>query len=212
MLSGPNFMIDYLFYVYTNCLEESLINRLFSWEKINIKNEHQKVNCLDTVIKRWITSSDISLKFYFHPNNGYVITSFWVSPPTLLVFSEVFRGAMFQLINFAVAVADGSPSIWPLFKMIAIFETLHYLIPKFQLCPESSVNEATFTIQNRLGEAISDLFLKLNYLIFHVPTAKQDVPSDSRHHPKIVHIMSYPALEHLFECECKISNYNSNRV
>ncbi|AES87028.1 exocyst subunit exo70 family protein [Medicago truncatula] len=35
-------------------------------------------------------------------------------------FTEIFHGAMFQLINFAVAVADGSPSIWRLLKMIAI--------------------------------------------------------------------------------------------
>ncbi|RHN57831.1 putative exocyst complex component Exo70, cullin repeat-like-containing domain-containing protein [Medicago truncatula] len=106
-------------------------------------------------------------------------------------FTEVFHGSTFQLLNFANAVADGSPSIWCLFKMLAIFETLHHLISKFHLGPDSSVKEAAVTVQNRLGEAIRDLFLKLNYLTFRVPAAKKVSRSDGRHHPTAVQIISY---------------------
>jgi len=131
------------------------------------------------------------LKFYFPANNDTVFTSFRVSPPSLLVVSEVFHGPTFQFLNFADADADGSPSIWCLFKMIAIFETLHYLTVKLQLCPDSSVNQAAVTIQNRSGEAISDLFLKLNYTTYRVPAAKKVAPSDGHHHPMMVQITSY---------------------
>lgn len=192
MLSGPKFMINQLasvwidqlpswnhkvdgegwiwgrvFYVYTDCrkkcLEECIINRLFSWQKINIKIEHQKVKYLDTVIKRWIKSSDISLKFYFHPNNGYVITSFWVSPPLLLIFSQRFSTEQcFSLLILLLQLLMEALQFGVYWKWLR-FETLHYPIPKFQI---------------RLGEAISDLFLKLNYPTFRVPAAKQDVPSD----------------------------------
>jgi hypothetical protein len=53
------------------------------------------------------------------------------------------------------------------------------------------VNDAAVTVQNRLGVAISDLFVKLNYWIFRVPEAKQVAPSDGRHHPMMVQIISY---------------------
>lgn len=75
--------------------------------------------------------------------------------------------------------------------MLAIFETLHHLISKFHLGPDSSVKEAAVTVQNRLGEAIRDLFLKLNYLTFRVPAAKKVSRSDGRHHPTAVQIISY---------------------
>jgi len=195
MLPGPNFMIDELppdlinylhetaksmvsagfeeefSKVYINCrrkcLEECLINRLFGLQKINIKNENQRVKYVDIVIKKWITASEIALKILFPFEQrlcDHVFSGFASSATRC--FTEIFHGSTFQLLNFANAVADGSPSIWCLFKMLAIFETLHYLISKFHLGPDSSVKEAAVTVQNRLGEAIRDLFLKLNHLTF----------------------------------------------
>ncbi|PNY05207.1 exocyst complex component [Trifolium pratense] len=184
--------------VYINCrrkcLEECLINRLFGLQKINLKNEHRQVRYVDTVIKRWITASEIALKILFPFEQrlcDHVFSGFTSSATRC--FTEVFHGTTFQLLNFADEVAHGSPSIWRLFKMLAIFETLHYLIPKFQLCPDSLVNEAAVTVQNRLGIAISELFVKLNYLIFRVPAAKKVAPSDGRVHPMTVQIISYLA-------------------
>jgi hypothetical protein len=55
------------------------------------------------------------------------------------------------------------------------------------------VNGAAVTVQNRLGIAISDLFMKLNYLIFRVPAAKKVGSSDGRVHPLTVQIISYLA-------------------
>ena len=80
-----------------------------------------------------------------------------------------------------------------LFKILAIFETLHYLISKFHLGLDSSVKDAAVTVQNRLGEAIRDLFLKLNYLSFRVPEAKQIAASNGRHHPMVMQIIGYLA-------------------
>jgi hypothetical protein len=222
MSFGPNFMIDELqpelinclhetaklmvragfeeefSNVYINCrrkcLEECLIKRLFGFQKINLKNEHQRVRYVDTVIKRWITASEIALKILFPFEQrlcDHVFSGFTSSATRC--FTEVFHGTTFQLLNFADEVTHGSPSIWRLFKMLAVYETLHYLIPKFQLCPDSLVNDAAVTVQNRLGVAISDLFVKLNYWIFRVPEAKQVAPSDGRHHPMMVQIISYLA-------------------
>ena len=55
------------------------------------------------------------------------------------------------------------------------------------------MKDAAVTVQNRLGEAIRDLFLKLNYLSFRVPEAKQIAPSDGRHHPMVMQIIGYLA-------------------
>jgi len=222
MLPGPNFMIDELpsdlinylhdtakFMVsagfdeeFSNvyidcrrkCLEECLINRLFGLQKINIRNENQRAKYVVIVIKNWITASEIALKILFPFEQrlcDHVFSGFASSATRC--FTEVFHGTTFQLLNFANAVADGTPSIWCLFKMIAIFETLRYLISNFHLGPDSSVKEAAVTVQNRLGEAIRDVFLKLNYLSFRVPEAKQDAPSDGRHHPMAVQIIGYLA-------------------
>jgi len=93
MLPGPNFMIDELppdlinylhetvkfmvsagfeeefSNVYINCrrkcLEECLINRLFGLQKIDIRNENQRAKYVDVVIKKWITTSEITLKILF---------------------------------------------------------------------------------------------------------------------------------------------------
>lgn len=222
MLPGPNIMIDELppdlinslhetakfmvsagfedefsnVYIHCRrkCLEECLINRLFGLQKINIGNENQRARYVDIVIKKWITASEIALKILFPFEQrlcDHVFSGFPSSATRC--FTEVFHGATFQLLNFADAVADGSPSIWCLFKMLAVFETLHYLISKFHLGADSSVKEAAVTVQNRLGEAIRDLFLKLNYLTFRVPAAKKVARSDGRHHPMVVQIISYVA-------------------
>ncbi|XP_058747945.1 exocyst complex component EXO70B1-like [Vicia villosa] len=175
------------------CLEECLISKVFGSQKINIKNKHQRVKYVDNVIKRWITASEIALKILFPFEQRLCDDVFSGFTSSATRFKEVFHGATLQLLNLVDAVADGSPSIWRLFKMVAIFETLHYLIPKLQFCPDSMVNETAVTVQNRLGEAISDLFMKLNYLIFRVPAAKQVAPPDGRHHPMTVQIMSYVA-------------------
>ncbi|CAJ2652766.1 unnamed protein product [Trifolium pratense] len=190
MSFGPNFMI--------NELQPELINYLHETAKLMVRagfeEEFSKVRYVDTVIKRWITASEIALKILFPFEQrlcDHVFSGFTSSATRC--FTEVFHGTTFQLLNFADEVAHGSPSIWRLFKMLAIFETLHYLIPKFQLCPDSLVNEAAVTVQNRLGIAISELFVKLNYLIFRVPAAKKVAPSDGRVHPMTVQIISYLA-------------------
>ncbi|AET00573.1 exocyst subunit exo70 family protein [Medicago truncatula] len=163
---------------------------------------HQKnLNLVDMLLKHvneyddselMLPASEIALKILFPFEQrlcDHVFSGFASSATRC--FTEVFHGSTFQLLNFANAVADGSPSIWCLFKMLAIFETLHHLISKFHLGPDSSVKEAAVTVQNRLGEAIRDLFLKLNYLTFRVPAAKKVSRSDGRHHPTAVQIISY---------------------
>ncbi|XP_057435780.1 exocyst complex component EXO70B1-like [Lotus japonicus] len=94
---------------------------------------------------------------------------------------------MVQLLNFANAVVDGSPSAWRLFTILDMFKALDGLILKFQsLFPASFMNEA-IAVKNKLGEASRDLFMELDKLIFRIPEVA--AAADGRLHPMTTWVM-----------------------
>ncbi|KAJ1386247.1 Exocyst complex component Exo70 [Sesbania bispinosa] len=164
-------------------LEECLINKLLGLEEINIKK---------IMTGGWIRASKVTLKILFPGERrlcDHVFLGF--SSAADRCFTEVCRGATIHLLNFADAVASGSPSVRRLFQMLGVFQTLHDLIPQFQsLFPDSLVNEA-IAVYNRLGEASRDVFMELDNLIFRIPEAKLIAPADGGYHPMMYNFISH---------------------
>ncbi|KAJ1437549.1 Exocyst complex component Exo70 [Sesbania bispinosa] len=174
-------------------LEECLINKLLGLQKINIENQQDREAFANVImIGRWITASKVTLKILFPGERrlcDHVFLGF--SSAADRCFTEVCKGATIHLLNFADAVAGGSPSVSRLFPMVDVFQTLHDLIPQFQsLFPDSFVNEA-IAVHNRLGEASRDVFVELDNLIFRIPEAKLIAPADGGYHPMMDNIINH---------------------
>ncbi|XP_057442197.1 exocyst complex component EXO70B1-like [Lotus japonicus] len=149
-------------------LEECLINKVLGLRKMGFQ---------DYMIGRWIKASKVALRIIFPGGRrlwDQVFSAFSSSAASDLCFSEVCRGAAIQLLNFANAFANRSPSAWRLFRILDMFQALDGLIPQFQsLFTDSLVNEAMRT-QKRLGEASRDIFMEFANLIFDIPEADLD--------------------------------------
>ncbi|KAJ1386250.1 Exocyst complex component Exo70 [Sesbania bispinosa] len=174
-------------------LEECLINKLLGLQKVNLENQQDREAFASEIMTgRWITASKVTLKILFPGERrlcDHVFLGF--SSAADRCFTEVCRGATIHLLNFADAVASGSPSVRRLFQMLGVFQTLHDLIPQFQsLFPDSLVNEA-IAVYNRLGEASRDVFMELDNLIFRIPEAKLIAPADGGYHPMMDNFISH---------------------
>ncbi|XP_057442235.1 uncharacterized protein LOC130733957 [Lotus japonicus] len=173
-------------------LEECLINKLLELQENEIENEHEKKTCLDKRVERWIEASQVALLILFREWRlcNRIFSGF--SSAADSCFTQVCQGPMIQMLNFAAAVADGSPSAYRLFKILDMFMTLNALIPEFQslLFPNPLVNEA-IAVQNRLGEASRDLFMEFEILVFDIPEVKLLAPPNGGHHPMMNNIVAY---------------------
>ncbi|GAU13233.1 hypothetical protein TSUD_246030 [Trifolium subterraneum] len=165
-------------------LEDLLINKLLRLGKMGFH---------DYVIGRWIKTSDISLRVLFPSERRLYncVFSDSMSASSDVYFSELCRGAIIELLNFADSFANRSPSVWRLFKIVDLFETLCDLIPEFEsLFLDSLVNEA-IKIKNRLGEISRDIFMDFGNLIFLTRDAEFDCGTDGGVHPMITAAIGY---------------------
>ncbi|XP_057442198.1 exocyst complex component EXO70B1-like [Lotus japonicus] len=167
-------------------LEECLINKVLGLRKIGFQ---------DYMIGRWIKVSKVALRILFPGGRRLcerVFSGFSSSAAASdLCILEVCGGAMIQLLNFADAFINRSPSAWRLFKILDMFQTLQGLIPEIQsMFPDSLVNE-TMRIQKRLGEASRDIFMEFGNLIFDIPDAGLDALADGGVHRMTTGVMGY---------------------
>ncbi|GAU13237.1 hypothetical protein TSUD_246070 [Trifolium subterraneum] len=150
-----------------------------------LENLLGKMGFQDYVIGRWIKTSEVALRVLFPSERRLYncVFSNSMSASSDLYFSELCRGAVTELLNFADSFANRSPSAWRLFKILDIYETLCDLIPEFEsLFLDSLVNEA-IKIKNRLGEISRDIFMDFGNLIFLTPDAEFDCWADGGVHP-----------------------------
>jgi hypothetical protein len=158
-------------------LEDLLINKLLRLGKMGFQ---------DYVIGRWIETSEVALRILF-PSERLLyncVFSNSMSASSDVYFSELCRGSIIELLNFADSFANGSPSAWRLFKILDLFETLCDLIPEFEslFLDDSLVNEA-IEIKNRLGEISRDIFVEFGNMIFLTSDAEFDCWADGGVHP-----------------------------
>ncbi|TKY56550.1 Exocyst complex component EXO70B1 [Spatholobus suberectus] len=181
--------------VYCNWRRESLeecLKNLLGLQGINNIEEKREQREFQYYIFRWIKAVNVAVRILFPSERRLcdcVFSGF--SSVAGLCFTEVCWEPTVKMLNFADAVARGSPSEWRLSKILDMFETLHGLIPEFQsLFPESLGKEA-MTVHDKLGEASRDIFMNMENVIFHVPEAKVTAPADGRVHLMTKYVIRY---------------------
>ncbi|CAK9161629.1 unnamed protein product [Ilex paraguariensis] len=176
-----------------NALEESLHE--LGFEKHSI-DDVQKMNweSLEREIVSWIKTFKqcSSMQFTGERKLAEAVFSGYESVSETL-FSNLSRGVMIQLLNFAEAVAMTKRAAEKLFKFLDIYEALRDIIPVMDElfpadCSEKLKAEASLT-RSRLGEAMVCIFCELENSI-KSDTGKTPVPGGAVH-PLTRYIMNY---------------------
>lgn len=109
------------------------------------------------------------------------------------LYSNLSRGVVKQLLNFAEAIAMSKRSAEKLFKTLDMYEALKEVVPKMdELFPEECVDELkteTTTVRGRLGEAAICIFCDLENSI-KAETGRNPVPGGAVH-PLTRYTMNY---------------------
>ncbi|CAL0322962.1 unnamed protein product [Lupinus luteus] len=177
-----------------NALEESL--RKLGFEKISI-DEMQKVQwetLARDMVPTWINTFKQCASMYFSSERKLAEAVFVEHPNVAAgLFSNLSRGVVIQLLNFAEGAAMTKRAGEKLFKLLDMYETLRDVILKLdELFPEECVEElkTEMTLAKcRLGEATISIFCDLEISI-KSETAKTPVPGGAVH-PLTRYIMNY---------------------
>ncbi|XP_031258301.1 exocyst complex component EXO70B1-like [Pistacia vera] len=216
----------------SECVEIYMISRRITFddnlnhtgfEKFSI-DEVQKMSWehLEREIATWISTFSECATLYF-PGEKKLAESVFTDYPMVSssLFSNLTRGVMIQLLNFAEAMAMTKRSAEKLFKVLDMYETLRDNMAALQeLYPGECSNEVkteTATAKMRLGEAAICMFCDLENSI-KSDTGKMTVPGGAVH-PLTRYTMNYlkyaceykNTLEQVFKEHCKIERNDSRR-
>ncbi|OIW02950.1 hypothetical protein TanjilG_13587 [Lupinus angustifolius] len=203
-----------------NALEESL--HKLGFEKISI-DEMQKVQwetLARDMVPAWINTFKQCASMYFS-NERKLAEAVFVEHPNVAagLFSNLSRGVVIQLLNFAEGAAMTKRAGEKLFKLLDMYETLRDVISKLdELFPEECVKElkTEMTLAKcRLGEATISIFCDLEISI-KSETVKTPVPGGAVH-PLTRYIMNYlniagdyrETLEQVFKEHSKFDHVDS---
>ncbi|CAL0332959.1 unnamed protein product [Lupinus luteus] len=203
-----------------NAFEESL--QKLGFEKISI-DEMQKVQweiLARDIVPAWINTFKQCAAVYFSGEKKLAEAVFTdQSNVAAGLFSNLSRGVVIQLLNFAEGAAMTKRAGEKLFKFLDMYETLRDVIPKLdELFPEECVEELKTEMtlaKSRLGEAAISIFCDLENSI-KSETAKTPVPGGAVH-PLTRYIMNYlniagdykETLEQVFKDHSKIERADS---
>ncbi|KAE9586557.1 hypothetical protein Lal_00044755 [Lupinus albus] len=203
-----------------NDFEESL--QKLGFEKISI-DEMQKVQwetLARDIVPAWINTFKQCIAVYFSGEKKLAEAVFMDLPNVAAgLFSNLARGVVIQLLNFAEGTAMTKRAGEKLFKFLDMYETLRDVIPKLdELFPEDCVEELkteTTLAKSRLGEAAISIFCDLENSI-KSETARTPVPGGAVH-PLTRYIMNYlniagdykETLEQVFKEHSKIERADS---
>ncbi|KAI3859072.1 hypothetical protein MKX03_015062 [Papaver bracteatum] len=199
-----------------NVFEESL-NKM-GFEKISIDDvQKMQWESLESEISTWIKTFKRCITIYFSGEKKLCEAVFSDYPRVAdSLFSNLTRGIIIQLLNFAEAVAMTKRSAEKLFKFLDMYETLRDLIPAMDdvFFNESSVElkAEISSARCRLGEAVVSIFCDLENSI-KSDTGKTPVPGGAVH-PLTRYTMNYlkyaceykDTLEQVFNEHKKIEN------
>ncbi|OIV89957.1 hypothetical protein TanjilG_10314 [Lupinus angustifolius] len=203
-----------------NAFEESL--QKLGFEKISI-DEMQRVQweiLARDIVPAWINTFKQCAAVYFSGEKKLAEAVFVDQPNVAAgLFSNLSRGVVIQLLNFAEGAAMTKRAGEKLFKFLDMYETLRDVIPKLdELFPEECVEELKTEMtlaKSRLGEAAISIFCDLENSI-KSETAKTPVPGGAVH-PLTRYIMNYlniagdykETLEQVFKEHSKIERADS---
>lgn len=203
-----------------NAFDESLNN--LGFEKISL-DDVQKMHwdTLEREIASWITTFSQCANVYFTGEQKLADVVFADQPMIASsLFSNLIRGVMIQLLNFAEALAMTKRSAEKLFKVLDMYECLRDNIPALNaLVPDQCANELQnemMAAKIRLGEAAIFMFCDLENSI-KSDMAKTTVPGGAVH-PLTRYTMNYlkyaceykNTLEQVFREHWKIERTDSS--
>ncbi|XP_057437558.1 exocyst complex component EXO70B1-like [Lotus japonicus] len=204
-----------------NAFEEILVN--LGLERISIDEMIQKVQweaMARDMIPAWIKTFWQCATVFF-PGEKSLAEAVFPEHPSVAagLFSNLSRGVVIQLLNFAEGAAMTKRAGEKLFKLLDMYETLGDVIPKFHgLFPEESEEELKTEMslaKCRLGEAAISIFCDFENSI-KTETVKTPVPGGAVH-PLTRYIMNYliiagdykETLEQVFKEHSKIERADS---
>lgn len=186
------------------CCEVYLISRRHAFdenlhklglEKHSIDDIHKMHwEALEREIVAWVRAFKQCAGVYFSGERKLAESVFSDHPSmSACLYSNLSRGVVKQLLNFAEAIAMSKRSAEKLFKTLDMYEALKEVVPKMDdLFPEECVNELkteTTTVRGRLGEAAICIFCDLENSI-KAETGRNPVPGGAVH-PLTRYTMNY---------------------
>lgn len=186
------------------CCEVYLISRRHSFDenlhKLGLEkhsiDDIQKMHweALEREIVAWVKAFKQCAGVYFSWERKLAESVFSDHPSmSACLYSNLSRGVVKQLLNFAEAIAMSKRSAEKLFKTLDMYEALKEVVPKMDdLFPEECVNELkteTTTVRGRLGEAAICIFCDLENSI-KAETGRNPVPGGAVH-PLTRYTMNY---------------------
>ncbi|KAF5735843.1 putative Exocyst subunit exo70 family protein C2 [Tripterygium wilfordii] len=201
--------------------DECLINLGFG--KISVDDvQKMQWDALENEIATWSKTFKQCATVYFQGERK-LADGIFTDYPSIAgsLFSNLTRGVLIQLLNFAEAIAMSKRSAEKLFKFLDIYETLRDSLPATDgLFEEESTKELkteTTTTRCRIGEAVICIFCDLENSI-KSDTGKTPVPGGAVH-PLTRYTMNYlkyaceykDTLEQVFKEHSKIERADSSR-
>ncbi|CAN6588894.1 unnamed protein product [Malus baccata var. baccata] len=149
---------------------------------------------LEREIVSWVKAFKECTTVYFSGERKFVEAVFADYPSiSSSLFSNLTKGVMIQLLNFAEGIAISKRSAEKLFKTLDMYEALREVIPKMDnLFPADCVNELkhdTSNVRTRLGVAAICIFCDLENSI-KAETGRNPVPGGAVH-PLTRYTMNY---------------------
>ncbi|CAJ1970721.1 unnamed protein product [Sphenostylis stenocarpa] len=178
--------------VYCKWRRESLEACLYELQKMEIDEKRTRLPLDWSVDKILVRTFKASLRILFPSERRLcdrVFSGF--SDVADFCFSEICRGEVVKMLNFAVEYASKDPCDVGLSNIVFMFETSCDLIPELHsLFPESVVKEAV-TVRDKLEKTCRDIFMKMEDKIFCNPFVQVIVRPDATHNPMTCCVMDY---------------------
>ncbi|KAM5582065.1 exocyst complex component EXO70C2-like [Rosa sericea] len=193
----------------SECCEVYIISRRHAFDenlhKLGLEkhsiDDVQKMHweALEREIMSWVKAFKQCAQFYFSGERQLAESVFpepvlsEQTPIWQCLFSNLSRGVMIQLLNFAEGIAMSKRAAEKLFKTLDMYEAVKEVLPKIdELFPEECARELkteTTTVLNRLGEAAILIFCDLENSI-KAETGRNPVPGGAVH-PLTRYTMNY---------------------
>ncbi|XP_050380066.1 exocyst complex component EXO70B1-like [Argentina anserina] len=212
------------------CCEVYIISRRHAFDdnlhKIGLQKhsiddiQRMQWEALEREIGSWVKALKQCTAFYFSGERKLAESVFSEHPlVSSYLFSNLSRGVMIQLLNFAEGIGMAKRAAEKLFKTLDMYEAVKEVIPKMEeLFPEACVKDVkteTTTVLARLGEAAICIFCDLENSI-KAETGRNPVPGGAVH-PLTRYTMNYlryaceykDTLELVFKEHAKIERTDS---
>ncbi|KAM0937893.1 putative exocyst complex component Exo70, cullin repeat-like-containing domain superfamily [Dioscorea sansibarensis] len=183
---------------YVNIRKESLDKclsalRIEKWSIEEILQMHWSV--LNKKVKRWNQAMKVFIRVYLTSERHLcnVVLGDYSTSVREHCFIEISKVSIFRLLNFAEAIAIGTPKLEKIFRILDMYECLANLLPDVESTfPEqfgSSILTECHDVLSRLGETIGVIFNEFKNSIRHNRSKNALVGGGV--HPITKYVMNY---------------------